>query len=66
MQINKTIKTLTQKFTIKNKSLMKSVRIFKGAPSPLVLNLGAPRVETFFKVHQCSTVKIAWPKGFCS
>jgi hypothetical protein len=70
MQINNKIKTLTQKLTIEKRTLIEFVSIFMGAPSlelhhPLVPNLGPLKIETLL-IHQCSTPKIARPRGFCS
>ncbi len=69
MQINNKIKTITQNLAIEKRTLIKFVSIFMGAPClelhhSLVLNLGAPRVETLL-VHQYLASKIAQPKGFC-
>jgi hypothetical protein len=70
MKINNKIKTLTQKLTIEKRTLIKFVSIFMRAPSlelhhPSMPNLGPLRIETL-SIHQCSTPKIARPKGFCS
>jgi hypothetical protein len=63
MQINIKIKTITQNLTIDKRTLIKFVSIFMGAPClelhhPSMLNLGAPKVETFL-VHQYLALKIS-------
>ncbi len=54
MQIDNKVKTITKMLTIEKRTLIKSIRIFKGAP----------RVETL-SIHQCLVLKIARPITFC-